>query len=207
MEISEIQKLLEEKGCIAAIWSVEDVKQERPDLTEAQCMEVLKLCEEEHDAELGINWCIIRSHAEDLFPQAEDGYFIGKSGKRYGYKELGERVRNEIPLTLGKHISIQLEVLGLSEEMAGGVTPFSLPYTFAEEPKQRQLTSSNMVHTPGFFRAMQNDYHVKGSTRQRAIKILCDVYKLPRKEAEGILSGSIPVEIDESAGTVSYIVP
>ena len=33
-----------------------------------------------------------------------------------------------------------------------------------------------MFHTPGFFRALQNDYRIKGKTRRRAVKILSDGY-------------------------------
>lgn len=65
----ELRKRLAAQGCIiASIWSIEDVKQERPDLTDEQCMEVLEQCEHKHDAEIGINWDVIRTHADDLFP-------------------------------------------------------------------------------------------------------------------------------------------
>jgi len=40
-----------------------------PDLTDPQCIEVLKRCEDRHDAEIGINWEVIRIHADDLFPE------------------------------------------------------------------------------------------------------------------------------------------
>jgi hypothetical protein len=43
---------------------------------------------------------------------------------------------------------------------------------------QKQLTSSSMVHTPRLFRALLNDYRIKGEPRRRAIKILSDVYGL-----------------------------
>ena len=39
---------------------------------------------------------------------------------------------------------------------------------------QKQLTSSRMVHTPGLFRALQNDYRIKGEPRRRAIKTLSE---------------------------------
>lgn len=71
-------------------------------------------------------------------------------------------------------------------------------------PIRKQLTSSAMFHTPGLFRALQNDYRIKGKTRQRAVKILSDGYGLPPEEARGLLSGSIPVEINEAAGTVTF---
>lgn len=65
----KLRKRLAAQGCIiGSIWSVEDVKRERPDLTDQQCMEVLEQCEHKHDAEIGINWDVIRTHADDLFP-------------------------------------------------------------------------------------------------------------------------------------------
>ena len=69
---------------------------------------------------------------------------------------------------------------------------------------QKQLTSSSMVHTPGLFRALQNDYRIKGEPRRRAVKTLSDVYGLTPGEAEGLLSGSIPTQIDEAAGTITF---
>ena len=77
-------------------------------------------------------------------------------------------------------------------------------FTVDPEPIQKQLTSSGMVHTPGLFRALRNDYRIKGEPRRRAIKILSDVYGLPPDEAKGLLSGAIRIEIDEAAGTITY---
>jgi len=137
-----------------------------------------------------------------------EDYFTGKSGRKYTYAELARLIREKAPETLGKHISLQLRAIGLMEEMEGGTTPCSLPFSFAfpPQPLQKQLTSSEFVHTPGFFRAMQNDYRIKGGARQRAIKVMCDVYRLSQDEAVGLLSGSIPVETDEKAATVTYTV-
>lgn len=135
-----------------------------------------------------------------------DGYFIGKSGKRYRYADITILVRDKAPETVGKHIRVQLAAIGLLEEMEGGVTPCGLPFTFAPEPEpiRKQLTSTAMFHTPGLFRALQNDYRIKGETRQRAIKTLSAGYGLSPEEATALLSGSIPVEIDEVAGTITY---
>ena len=69
---------------------------------------------------------------------------------------------------------------------------------------RKQLTSTPMFHTPGLFRALQNDYHIKGRTRRHAIKTLSAGYGLSPEEAAALLSGSIPVEIDEVVGTVTY---
>jgi hypothetical protein len=69
---------------------------------------------------------------------------------------------------------------------------------------RKQLTSTAMFFTPGLFRALQNDYRIKGKTRQRAVQILSDGYGLPVEEARGLLSGSIPVKVNEAAGTITY---
>ncbi len=100
----------------------------------------------------------------------------------------------------------QLSGLGLLEDMQGGVPPCGPPFTFASKPHpiRKQLTSSALFHTPGLFRALQNDYRIKGQPRRRAIRILSDGYRLSPEEARGLLSGSIPVEIDEAAGTITY---
>ena len=133
-------------------------------------------------------------------------YFIGKAGRRYRYADIARLVCEKAPETLGKHIFAQLAALGLLEEMQGGVTPCRLPFTFASNAclTRKQLTSGAMVHTPGLFRALQNDYRIKGKTRVRAVQILSDGYRLSLEEAQGLLSGSIPVEIDEAAGTITY---
>lgn len=69
---------------------------------------------------------------------------------------------------------------------------------------RKQLTSTPMFHTPGLFRALQNDYRIKGRTRRHAIKTLSAGYGLSPEEAAALLSGSIPIEIDEVAGTITY---
>ena len=76
----------------------------------------------------------------------------------------------------------------------------------SENPRliQKQLTSSAMFHTPGLFRALQNDYRINGKPRLHAIKTLSNGYGLSREEAAGLLSGAIKSEIDEAAGTVTF---
>lgn len=71
----------------------------------------------------------------------------------------------------------------------------------------KQLTSTAMFYTPGLFRALQNDYRIKGKTRRRAVQILSDGYGLSPEEARGLLSGIIPVQINEAAGILTYEVP
>ena len=61
-----------------------------------------------------------------------DDYFRGASGTFYPYAVMAHRIRKEAPHTLGKHISVQLEAIGLLDEMMNGTTPCGLPFTFAE---------------------------------------------------------------------------
>jgi hypothetical protein len=63
---------------------------------------------------------------------SNDAYVTGKSGSIYNYAEIAARIRNDAPHTLGKHIFVQLEAIGLLEQMQNGTTPCFLPFTFAE---------------------------------------------------------------------------
>jgi hypothetical protein len=67
-----IHALLAERKQIAAIWSIEDVQQVRPDLTDEQAWQVLEHADRKHDAELGINWLTLECIAEDLFDDAPE---------------------------------------------------------------------------------------------------------------------------------------
>lgn len=55
---------------IAIIWSVDDVRTLRPDLSDAQAMDVLRRVESDHDAVHGICWDTLRDAADDMFPAA-----------------------------------------------------------------------------------------------------------------------------------------
>ena len=59
----------EETGTIVDEWHVDDVFNQRPDLTEDQAIEVLALIAHNFDANIGINWDVIDSAAHYLFPQ------------------------------------------------------------------------------------------------------------------------------------------
>ncbi len=60
-------RLLAKHRKIAAIWSIEDMKAIRPDLTEDQAWEILQQVESSHDAENGISWTTLEASADDLF--------------------------------------------------------------------------------------------------------------------------------------------
>jgi hypothetical protein len=48
-------------------WCIEDVKEVAPDLTDEQCRQVLYLaCERRHDAEIGVNWDVLKSWANEV---------------------------------------------------------------------------------------------------------------------------------------------
>jgi hypothetical protein len=68
----DIDAYLAERGQIAVIWSVEDVKGIRPDLTDDQCWEVLQQVKDVHDAESGISWTTLETVADDLFGDAPE---------------------------------------------------------------------------------------------------------------------------------------
>ena len=71
MDVYEVEAWLEARGYIAYLWSIEDVKELRPDLTDEECMAVLKKCQFNSDADIGMNWDILRSQADELFPEEE----------------------------------------------------------------------------------------------------------------------------------------
>jgi hypothetical protein len=52
-------------------WHIEDVKAVRPNLTDEQAREVLEEAEDQHDANIGINWYVLASHADYLFPREQ----------------------------------------------------------------------------------------------------------------------------------------
>ena len=72
MESHEINISSDTQDCIAILWHIDDVREVRPDLNDTQCREVLRRCERHHDAEIGINWEVIRTVAEECFPAAEE---------------------------------------------------------------------------------------------------------------------------------------
>ena len=51
---------------ITIIWSVDDVLQERPDLTLEQASDVLDAVKKYHDADVGISWNTIRTIADNM---------------------------------------------------------------------------------------------------------------------------------------------
>jgi hypothetical protein len=191
--------LVETLGITAANYlSVKDALDHYRRLDDDEATELMQQIAEHEDA----------SPPVETPPSDDAPYFRGASGTRYPFAEIADRIRREAPQTLGKHIFVQLEAIGLLREFQDGTTPYGLPFTFAEAPRmvEKRLTSNGMFSTPGFFRALQNDYRIKGAPRRRAVKLLSEGYGLPRAEAERLLSGAIEIVIDEATGTVTYAV-
>gem|GEM_PF-2920382 len=75
IEIEKLKKTIAKIGDfdpdtqIALIWSIEDVQQERPHLTDEQAMDVLDEVKRRHDATIGVNWDTLAIHADYLYPQ------------------------------------------------------------------------------------------------------------------------------------------
>jgi hypothetical protein len=63
----DVHKYLAQSQQIAIVWSTEDVKEVRPDLTDAQAWEVLQLVERSHDANFGICWETLDYAAHTLY--------------------------------------------------------------------------------------------------------------------------------------------
>ena len=57
---------------IAIIWSLEDVQEIRPDLSDDECMKVLSLIENKHDASLGVTWSTLDFWAYYLYPNLNE---------------------------------------------------------------------------------------------------------------------------------------
>ncbi len=54
---------------IAVKWGLEDVQSIREDLSDEQASAVLQAADRCHNAEVGINWDVLRTIADDLFPE------------------------------------------------------------------------------------------------------------------------------------------
>jgi hypothetical protein len=57
---------------ISIVWYIDDVQSVRPDLSDEQAWEVLLAAKDNHDASLGINWDVLESWCDNLYPLEED---------------------------------------------------------------------------------------------------------------------------------------
>lgn len=53
---------------ISITWYIDDVLAVRPDLTKSQASDVLQYLKDNHDATMGINWDVIDTVIDILFP-------------------------------------------------------------------------------------------------------------------------------------------
>jgi hypothetical protein len=64
----DIHEKLAERRQVALVWSVEDVRAVRPALDDDQAWEVLQHCRRVHDCDVGFNWLLIETVADDHYP-------------------------------------------------------------------------------------------------------------------------------------------
>jgi len=69
---SLIDSLLAYRRQVAVRWSVSDVQNVRPDLSDEQCWIVLLACRNRHDCECGFTWELIETVASTLFGAAPE---------------------------------------------------------------------------------------------------------------------------------------
>jgi hypothetical protein len=63
----DLQSLFARQRQVAIVWEVDDVLVLRPDLSDDQAWEVLQHAQQEHDAEIGLNWHALESATTALF--------------------------------------------------------------------------------------------------------------------------------------------
>lgn len=71
LDHEDIKQWLSANRLVAIMWGVEDVQSVRPDLDDTQSWEVLQECAHCHDCELGFNWSLIETVADNLFPEPD----------------------------------------------------------------------------------------------------------------------------------------
>jgi hypothetical protein len=68
----DIDAILADRKQIALIWSIDDVQDVRPDLTDDQAWEVLRQVKSDHDATIGVTFETLEWVAQDLFGDAPE---------------------------------------------------------------------------------------------------------------------------------------
>lgn len=69
----ELHRLLDANRCIAAVWSIADVQQVRPDLSDDQAWQTLQRADADRDDRYGITWDSLEYTALELFGTPPDG--------------------------------------------------------------------------------------------------------------------------------------
>ncbi|UYW75848.1 DUF1380 domain-containing protein (plasmid) [Pseudocitrobacter faecalis] len=65
--IEKLENYPEDEPLLMVMWHKEDVGEVRPDLSDKQCVQVMRIIKERHDASVGVNWDVIYDTAETLF--------------------------------------------------------------------------------------------------------------------------------------------
>lgn len=99
---------------ISITWHIEDVLNIRPDLTDAEAFEVLKICEREHDAEVGISWETLEYAANENYPEKTDDD-VRKYKIKVGRKNV-ELCYIEIEALSERHATEEVEKLIIAGE-------------------------------------------------------------------------------------------
>ncbi|EOE5495968.1 hypothetical protein ACKJUK_004406 [Cronobacter turicensis] len=65
--IEKLDNYPENKFLLMVMWHKEGVSQVRPDLTDEQCVQVMRKIKDCHDGNVGVNWDVISNTADILF--------------------------------------------------------------------------------------------------------------------------------------------
>jgi hypothetical protein len=129
-----------------------------------------------------------------------DDYFRGVSGTRYTYADIAARIRSEALHTLGKHISVQLEAIGLLEEMRNGTTPCGLPFTFAEAECSPSAPTADALPSPfDDYEIEPRIKHWEDGDPEKPDHIHCDEHEADMWRLYGTVRGRDSVCIGEYA--------
>lgn len=69
---TDLQSMLQPHDEVPFIWSTEDVREVRPDLSHDEAYLVLQTLRRYHDANFGVNWDTIAVQAESLFGESPE---------------------------------------------------------------------------------------------------------------------------------------
>ena len=73
-------------------------------------------------------------------------------------------------------------------------------------PKEIKLTSTEMVNTPGIFRMFKHRFETEPENKAMVAMLFANVYRIGYVTSRNVLSGKIPVTIDDVAETVTFTV-
>lgn len=66
--LSRKEIIMNQKLQISIIWTVYDVQEVRPDLSNEQALEVLRIAEQKYDPNIGLNLSLLQQYADAAFP-------------------------------------------------------------------------------------------------------------------------------------------